>query len=149
MGMTHDLKSERLYIDANVFIFAAESHPTFAPAAQEILSKLGQGNMVGITSELTLAELLVVPLRQGNRQAIETYKGMLGQSSAIRMVPITRSILREAPVIRAKSGQKLPDAIHLATALNAKCTVIVSQDQTLRAPLTLRQMSLPDPTRPV
>jgi predicted nucleic acid-binding protein len=64
MGMTHDLKSERLYIDANIFIFAAESHPTFGFAAQEILSNLGQLNMTGITSELTLAELLVIPLRQ-------------------------------------------------------------------------------------
>jgi len=44
------------------------------------------------------------------------------------------SILKKSAQCRAKYKNKLPDSIHLATALNERCTVFVTNDVKLKTP---------------
>lgn len=54
------------------------------------------------------------------------------------MVPVTAYILEQAALLRANSklgklpSLKLPDAIHLATAVRERCDVLVTNDSALR-----------------
>jgi predicted nucleic acid-binding protein len=131
--MTNRLIGQNVYVDANVFIYAIEGHPHFATAARALLSFIEAGFAKAITSEFTIAEVLVTPLRQGNVKLVSDYEGALGGDTAVELSPVTLKVLREAAQIRANSGQKLPDCIHVATALLGHCTFIVSQDQRLKA----------------
>ncbi len=66
MGTINAYQGRRVYLDTNFFIYTLEN---FAPAAAAV-AKLGEmiqnGEVSAYTSELTLAEVLVVPLRQGD-----------------------------------------------------------------------------------
>ena len=131
--MIERLRSQIVYIDANVFIYAIEDHTTYSTPARELFGMLDAGLAQGLTSELTLAEVLVLPLRQNNYQLVTAHEMLLSTRTVVAQ-PVTRAILRKAAEIRAQTGQKLPDAIHAATAIAAGCTVVVSQDQRLYAP---------------
>ena len=99
-----------------------------------------------VTSELTLAELLVEPLRAGDRLRIAAYETLLTTHEAINVVSVDRPILTGAAHIRAAhSSTKLPDAIHIATAELAGCQIVLSADRRLPLRPALRRVS-PDLT---
>jgi predicted nucleic acid-binding protein len=52
------IESSRIYIDANPFIYAIEGDKALARAMMDLFSLLRQRSGVGVTSELTLAEVL-------------------------------------------------------------------------------------------
>lgn len=49
-------------------------------------------------------------------------------------MPVDRSILVAAARLRAQLTLRLPDAIHVATALAADCELFVSNDRRVRLP---------------
>lgn len=62
-------------------------------------------------------EVLVLPLRNVDTSLIADYEQLLF-SSEIQLIPISKSVLREAANLRATTNLKTPDAIHAATALS-------------------------------
>ena len=131
--MTNRLIGQNIYVDANVFIYAVEGDPQFSVAARALLSFIEAGSATAITSEFTIAEVLVIPLRQNNQKLVADYEGLLSGETALVVAPVSRHVLRQAAEIRAKTGQKLPDCIHAATAILSNCTALISQDQRLKA----------------
>jgi predicted nucleic acid-binding protein len=88
-----------------------------------------------VTSELTIAEVLAPASTPGSlspEKKFEIYQTILIWSDFIQLVPVTRTILLETVPIRANRRQKLPDAIHAATALAAKCLYYCSSDRDSR-----------------
>ncbi|MDZ4842954.1 MAG: PIN domain-containing protein [Hyphomicrobium aestuarii] len=132
----------RYYLDANVFIYAVENHPRFSLAARHVLSLMGRDGRVGVTSELTLAEILVKPLRDGKSDQVQIYGEMVVNTGALEVLGVSRSLLRVAAEIRACSVIKLADAIHIATARLGHCTMVVTEDARLRSAALLAAMSL-------
>jgi predicted nucleic acid-binding protein len=85
-----------------------------------------------VTSELSLLEVLVKPLRLADRMLESLFTGTLYGTPDFSCVPITRSILRAAAQLRADAGLKTPDAIHAATALESGCALFVTHDSAFR-----------------
>lgn len=46
----------------------------------------------------------------------------------MQLIPVTLSLLRGAANLRANTNLKTPDAIHAATAINAGCTLFLTND---------------------
>ena len=132
--MTNRLLGQKIHLDANVFIYAVEGDAQFAQPARMLLSMIEAGSTVAYTSEFTLAELLVLPVRQGNRKLVGDYEGLFGGETALAVCPVMRSVLKAAAEIRALTKQNLPDCIHAATSVLSGCKLVVSQDQGLKAP---------------
>ncbi len=84
-----------------------------------------------VTSELTLLETLVKPLRDGDQSLINDYEKLL-TATAVRMQSITAGILRGAARMRATASLKTPDAIHAATALSVGCVQFITNDADYR-----------------
>jgi len=140
--MTPDFSGQRVYLDANVFIYALESQGPFTRAAQLVLTNVCNRTSVALTSELTLTEVLVIPLRTNNKAAIALYEAFLTDVSKIELLPVTRTVLRLAAELRATNGTKLPDAIHIASALDNRCSTFISQDKRIKAPSILAVFAL-------
>ncbi|WP_206365470.1 type II toxin-antitoxin system VapC family toxin [Siculibacillus lacustris] len=117
------------YLDTNIFISAFEGPGAVSDHAWWLLDAIEAGRFVGVTSELTLAEVLVHPLRHQDEALTEAYAAMLTTSPVFAVMPVDRSILVSAARLRARFGAlRLPDAIHLATALAAEASHFVSRD---------------------
>jgi predicted nucleic acid-binding protein len=138
--MTEPLR--RIYFDTRVYIDYAERRSLAAAKIGQIFSAFLQQDKRIVTSELTLAEALVHPLRAaletGDDRLRDLYRAMLQADSKVTDIqPVSRDVLEFAAFIRAKLDFlarlkiKLPDAIHLATALLSGCDTLVSNDRQL------------------
>jgi predicted nucleic acid-binding protein len=141
--MTDASASSKLYFDANVFIYAVEGSEDIAGRLRTLFELLDRAVNLAVTSELTLAEVLpkANPIRRQN------YLELILHSGLFDLHPVTRDILMETANYRRiasaskpdlsnphASMPKLPDAIHVVTAVRAGCRRMLSFDWALKLP---------------
>jgi predicted nucleic acid-binding protein len=126
------VKIADVYVDANILIYIVEGNKALASELKQIVEALDAGVLQAVTSELTLAEVLIGPLRTHDSDAVRTYKTLLTSSKLMRTVPVNAAILERSAAIRCNSMISLPDAIHLATAELAGCKYFLTEDRQLR-----------------
>ncbi len=140
--MIERLLGDRVYLDANVFIYAVENYPKYATLALQVLQAIENRQMQAVTSDLTIAEVLIAPVRRNNQELVRTFMAVLQAKPHFEMIPVSRNILVASAELRAINGGKLPDAIHGPTALKAQCRLLLTADRTFRAPQGLELVLL-------
>jgi predicted nucleic acid-binding protein len=129
----------KVYLDTNVFIAAYESTGARSQHAFWILAAIEQGEIRGVTSELTLAELIPGPAEEGDDALVDAYKQLMNDGPNMEVRPVTRDMLIQSALLRVgRPGLKLPDAIHCATAMHAGCTAIITDDRRMPKNIGLR-----------
>lgn len=99
--------------------------------------------IIGVTSEITLAEILVKPLEAEATTVIEAYTDMITPTAGFEVLEVGRALLISAAALRAaRRSIRLPDAIHLATALAARCSHFVTADERLHVPDGLTRLAI-------
>lgn len=131
----------RVYLDTNVFIALVEDEDE---TRASLLSELICGQLldeapVFCTSEISLAETLVKPLRLQREAVIQRYEDTIRPSYWLDVIPVARDVLYYAAVIRSQFRLKLPDAIHLSAAYAAGCTHFLTRDTDFQDTYSLRQ----------
>ncbi|MBV8425909.1 MAG: type II toxin-antitoxin system VapC family toxin [Hyphomicrobiales bacterium] len=124
--------SIRVYLDANVLVRGMERTDTGAGEVGRLIEFAGRNRLELVTSELTLSEVLVGPIRVGDDHLVAAYLDLLTDDSVCKLLPVTRDILIESSQIRARSSARLADSVHVATAKLSGCRLIVSYDRRLR-----------------
>jgi predicted nucleic acid-binding protein len=130
--MTEPAAELKIYLETNFFIRAVEGTHDAASSPRRLIELLKRRTGMAITSEITFAEVLAPPKRadalplQIKRRA---YLDLLLWSGFIELVPVSRSILMETADVRTVSRLKLPDAIHLVSAIQRRCGYFVSADK--------------------
>ena len=134
MGLIDDFATKRLYLDTSIFIYSIEQYPDFKAVTTELIEAVSQATLGAITSELTLSEALVLPIRLGNLATQRRFENAIQTAGGLLVVPIERQILFKAAELRAaQQSLKTPDAIHLATALEANCDVFLTNDSRIKS----------------
>ena len=132
-----------VYVDTNPIAYAFEGSEELASALKGLFSLFGRRPGCAVTSELTLAEIL--PKRKvPDREFLD----LLIWSKIFDLRPVTRDILIETAKYRRIAGArrsdgsvampKLPDAIHVVTAIRAGCKIFLSSDVRIKLPETIR-----------
>ena len=143
MGLMADVGPGPLAIDTAIFIYFIEKNPRFLPLIDPLFREADNGTRELVTSSLTLLEVLVVPLRVGNRSVADRYEALLTHSRGIRLVDPTRDQLRAAAQLRAATSVKTPDALQLAAAIGTGCRTMLTNDRRIPSipGLRIRQLS--------
>ena len=131
----------RAYLDAMVWIYALEDHPTFGAAAQQLLLSLRAGRHTILSSHFLLAEVLVLPTRQRDAFTIAAYKRTLLVSDSVSVIPFHADAAGRFAELRATQRVKSPDAIHLALAASARADAFLTTD------IRLLQLTIPGISR--
>jgi predicted nucleic acid-binding protein len=134
MGGIDALRGRRLYLDANVFIYAVEGSPEHVAFLEGLLDLLDAGDATAVTSELTLAEVLAKPFEENRTDLADIYEEMVAPSVWLDLVPVDRAVLLRAARFRAELKLRLPDAIHVSSAVAAGCELFLSNDHRLKVP---------------
>lgn len=140
-----------VYMDTNALIYAVERIEPHVTRLTPLWQALADGRQQVVTSELTLLEVLVRPLRLGEEALAALYREVLFGTAGLTSLPITRSCLERAATLRAAYGLRTPDAIHAATALEMGALLFVTNDRGFRrvpdlAVLLLDEIGDPDPS---
>lgn len=116
-----------------MFIYVVEEVPRFLGALQPVMRAVRQGDLAAVTSELTLAEVLVHPFRDADLERERSFTRALRTHGGLAVVPVSRAALVEAARLRSAYPElRLPDALHAATARRHDCPVFPTND--LRVP---------------
>ena len=142
MGLVADLGPGPTAVDTAAFIYLIEEDAAYLPLVLPLFTEADRGDRVLVTSTLTLLEVLVVPYRAGNVQLAERYEQLLTRSRGLRLIDMSRDLVRAAAQLRATVGVKTPDALQLAAALLAGCQTFVTNDRRLPAVPGLKVLQL-------
>ena len=134
---------QRVYVDTNGFVYFLERHPKFYERVLPLFEAAAQGTLQLVTSELTVAELLVQPYKMGRADIAATYRRFLKDEGLIDLVPVSLNVLEAAAASRGTQRGSLADAIHVATASLSDCSAFVTNDHRIRSapPLKIVQLA--------
>ena len=116
-----------LYLDANVFIYAAINTEDIGQKARALLQKIQLGEEQGATSALTFDEVFWSIKKRKPELAIETAYALLNFPN-IEIIPADRKLALSALKIINEYNLAPRDALHAATAIAAKADCLVSTD---------------------
>ena len=134
--------TKKAYFDTNIFIYLLEQTPEYKEIIISLIEHLESINCEIYTSDLTLAECLVKPFADNDIQSQEVYKEQIKTSEFLQVKKVSRNILIEASRLRSVVNNKLPDSIHLATALQAKCDIFIGNDKKLKITNDIKKIIL-------
>ncbi|MEH2056144.1 MAG: PIN domain-containing protein [Nostoc sp.] len=143
MGILDAIQGTRIYLDTNIWIYALEGYSAFLEDLTQLFQSVDQGNLSIVTSELSLAEVLVKPFQNHDLAQQKAYKQLISNSQNLTVIPVSRHVLIEAAQLRASINIKLPDAIHAATALLISCSLDYLLNPKNPTPPKLRFVSPP------
>lgn len=143
MGQLSFPLSAKVYLDTSPIIYSVEKHADYWQILVPLWQSLKNSGIEVFTSELTLLETLVQPLKQNNQILAAAYESLLTQTE-IKLLPISREILREAANLRAVQNLKTPDAIHAATAFSANCEYLITNDNGFKRLSNINIITLSD-----
>jgi predicted nucleic acid-binding protein len=136
--------SGRVYPDASTLIYSIERHPIFSPLLDPLWEAMVDGSAELITSELTILECLVAPIRAGDRRSQDVFDKAFDESG-LQLLPVNRVVLRLAAELRATNvSLRTPDAIHLAVAEIYAAQWIVTNDRAMRGKSAIPVVILSD-----
>jgi predicted nucleic acid-binding protein len=142
MGDVGRLGGKSVYLDTNVIVYAVEGFDEHQAFLEALFRMLDAGEATATTSELTLAEVLVKPFKAGRHDIIELYEDLLQSAASVSVLPVDRQILINAARFRIDLRIKLPDAIHVATAVAGGCDIFLTNDRRIRLPSGLELHTL-------
>jgi predicted nucleic acid-binding protein len=121
----------RVYWDSNLFIYLHEDHPEFGPRVRRIYEEMIARNDTLCTSVFTVGEVLTLPLRLKDEAAANAIRESM-LSGEVELLPFTLATAQRYAQVRALCLIKPADALHLATAIEAKVNLFVTNDRRLR-----------------
>ena len=128
MGWVTDLQGKTVGVDTSPFIFFIEKHSKYVDVLRPFFEAVDRGDSHVVTSTVTLLEVLVHPIRQGDDALAHQYNDILLSSSNIATIPVTPVTVQTAAELRAEHNLKTPDAIQLATAIDHNAAAFLTND---------------------
>ena len=120
-----------IYMDACGFIYSVERIEPYRTLIEPVWQRAQIGQFSIATSELSIVETMVKPLREGDAVLQRLFRDLLN-SSEVRLVPTTRALWEAAADIRAALNLRTPDALHSATSIQERCSLFVTNDSAFR-----------------
>ncbi len=121
----------RIYLDACSIIYLVEAASPFHSAVVHRLQQ-HRADLASrlITSRLSYLECRILPLRDTDQKLLAAYDRFFS-ASRLEIVEMTAEVVERAAALRAGYGFRTPDAIHLASAIEAKAEIFLTGDSTL------------------
>jgi predicted nucleic acid-binding protein len=133
---------KRVYLDTNVFIYLLGASEKFGPLCLALLQACAERRILGVTGDVTLAELLVKPLQSNDAAAVAAVRELLIDDGCVDLVSHSRKAFERAAALRAEHGLKMVDALQLATAQEVGAACLISNDRQFPALDGIEALSL-------
>lgn len=135
---------KRLFLDTAPIIYFVEKHPVYVDRCRTIFKRIDAGDIAGISSMITLTEVLPVPLRESDSQTEKAYRDILLNSRNFSLIIVDNSVAERAAKLRARYRLRTPDAIQIASALISGCDTFLTNDRGLIRVADLKVLTVSD-----
>src|SRR5688500_6470272 len=112
-----------LLLDTAPIIYCLEGHDKLAQRFQPLFEAHRQGELRFAVTSITIAEVLIGPLRSQDEALAHRYRAIL---ESWQVVDLDADIAESAARLRASLNLKLPDAVQAASALAINADALVT-----------------------
>ena len=140
----NDFQGKFLFLDSAPLIYFIEGNSTFQNILLRLFASVDKKELFFLTSTITLLEVLVKPIKDGNKSISEKYIEILTTSSGIDIFDLNISVAKEAAQLRAKYSLRTPDAIQIATSLVFGADYFLTNDSRLKNVTEIKIVLLSD-----
>ncbi len=88
MLVDHLRNKERVFLDTMAVVYFIESNPTYVSQLKPVFELVDEGVIAGLSSYITLLEVLVQPIRLGRLDLARQYRDTLETSRNCTLLPI-------------------------------------------------------------
>lgn len=111
-----------IYLDSCILIYAVED---FGDRGDRVREALSETSSIVTVSPLVIHECMVGPYRARDLELRDHYLELLER---LESVDLDLDVFLRAAELRANTGLRTPDALHLAAAQHAGCEVLWTND---------------------
>jgi predicted nucleic acid-binding protein len=125
------LQGQVVGLDSAPLIYFIEENPTYLEMTDAFFEAMVRGEFRVVTSVVTLLEVLVYPLRQGNTILAQQYRDILFNEEGLTTIEVSPAIAEVAAQLRATYNLQTPDSIQMATAISGGASFFLTNDARL------------------
>jgi len=119
----------KVTIDTNIIINVKEEEEPFFEYSSKILDTIEDGQLKGVISIITIAELCVGYYNINKPKEKDEYISNLYSQDNYTIVNLDRVLADQSAKIRSETNLRLPDSIIVATSLKEKVSFLISNDE--------------------
>lgn len=123
---------QRLYFETAPLIYYIEENSTYVAKMDAIIAAVEDRPIDAVSLVITLTEVLTHPFKMGNARLEQQYRDILLNNENLRLLPVTSRISESAAELRARYNLRTPDALHVATGIDARCDAFLTNDTTMK-----------------
>jgi predicted nucleic acid-binding protein len=128
MGRIILVPMSKVAMDSNCFFYLIEGSP-YADMLTDLFQRIEKKSLIGVTSIITITEILTGPYKSKNYKLVEEYRSTLLSFPNLTFREMDYEIANQTAQCRAQYGLKTPNAIQLATAMLEKADVFITNDR--------------------
>lgn len=128
--------------DTMVFIYHFEENKRYYPLTMVLLRLVESGEKMGVTSIISLLEILVKPIKDGREDLVREYEFVFETFPNLSNIEIDSNVIKKAARLIADYNLKTPDAIQLSAALIGGAKVYITNDGDLKRVKEIRVLVL-------
>jgi predicted nucleic acid-binding protein len=126
----------RIAVDSNVLIYLLEGHAEFGPLARSFVRAAEKAGNRLLISALAIAETAAGPAFEGDETMADRYADAILSIPFMDVVPLGPTLAVDAAAYAGRYHLRMLDAVHLASALGAGASALLTNDR--RIPPTSR-----------
>jgi len=119
-------------LDTPVFVYFFQRNRDYFSRARDVLQRIEDGDARGVFSAIGMIELFTGLKEQGRQDLVSHYKLAFSTFPHLTIVgTLNEEIVEIASDFRNRYGISTPDAIHIATAIDAGAKKFITNDKGL------------------
>jgi len=128
--------------DTMPLIYYIEENRNYLEVVDPFFEAIDRGEFKVVTSIITLLEVLVHPVRNGDVILAQRYRDLLFDTEGLSTMILDRTIAEEAARLRASHHIRTPDSIQMATAISEGASFFLTNDLLLPSLPNLKTLVL-------
>ena len=140
----HLESSTTVFLDTAPLIYYVEKNPTYFSLTKDFFEYVDQGRLTVITSPITLSESLIFPIKQNQKQFVQTFSDLIVRGNHTTFVNLNEWVGIRAAELRVLYNLSLTDALQIAAALSANCDAFLTNDLQLKRVSEIKILVLQD-----
>ncbi len=133
----------RLFLDTAPIVYHVEGNLAYQPLTDIIFQQIQNGQLLAVTSSVTLAECLVHPYRHRDLILVQKFRNAITKGVHTQFTGVDASA-EQAAELRARYNLTLTDAFQIAAALATGCDAFLTNDAMLKRVTELSVLILND-----
>lgn len=125
-------KSSVIGLDAQIFIYHFENNPLFKSLTITLFNLMEQGEVIGVTSILSILEIIVKAKEKEEEYLANEYKFLVTTFPNLVVGGVDEEVIDVAASLKAKYSFETTEAIQLATAKLYDADCFITNNQNLK-----------------